>query len=711
MYRASHTLLLIASLFTLSLGCSVGSSVVGGPADAALPSDLGDAFDSVDIPSPLDAPDVPSPIDAPDVTDVPVDAPFRCALDGDCAGRAEGAVCEVATGRCVRCLATADTCPAGQFCLSGSNTCAPGCRNDEGCAAGATDAGTSSGRRCDVATRACVECLADDHCPSGTLCVGNLCVMGCNATRACPAGQACCSGACVDTQSNIAACGACDRRCTIPNGASSCLNGNCTVASCTAPFADCNASAGDGCEANTQSDLAHCGACNTACPTRANATATCAAGTCGFTCNAGFENCDGDASNGCEADTRASATHCGGCGRACAPPNATGACVAGACTVGSCATSYGDCDGNASNGCEVDTRTSTSHCGACARACPAPANSVPACVGSTCLRTCAVGFDDCDLVESNGCETNLRTSNTHCGRCGQRCSLSNASAACESGVCGLTACAAGFGDCDGNASNGCEVDTRTSTSHCGACGRACAAPAHASATCGSGTCGFTCNPGFGDCDGNAANGCEVDLSTSVAHCGRCGGTCATGVCTGGACQPARCDDRVRNGTETDVDCGGSCARCALCQSCTVGSDCASGTCGASGRCTFRTDVSIPWYDACQGPDHTASVVRVPAVPAGNYQVTALGGGGIVWSSVSLPSTGWAWYITCENFAVPGLSTPSGTYYATAAAAFSALPSTTSSAPFTGGDLRCYFVDSACSDNRGGVSFRMERTCP
>jgi len=122
-------------------------------------------------------------------------------------------------------------------------------------------------------------------------------------------------------------------------------------------------------------------------------------------------------------------------------------------------------------------------------------------------------------------------------------------------------------------------------------------------------------------------------------------------------------------------------------------------------------VSIPWYDACQGPDHTASVVRVPAVPAGSYQVTALGGGGTVWSSVSLPSQGWAWYITCENFAVPGLATPSGTYYDTAAAAFAALPSTTSSAPFTGGDLRCYFVDSACSDNRGGVSFRMERTCP
>ena len=38
---------------------------------------------------------------------------------------------------------------------------------------------------------------------------------------------------------------------------------------------------------NTQTDLAHCGGCNQACTAPANATATCAAGQCGFVCNPG----------------------------------------------------------------------------------------------------------------------------------------------------------------------------------------------------------------------------------------------------------------------------------------------------------------------------------------------------------------------------------------------------------------------------------------
>ncbi len=707
MIPRQFSLSLVALIALATTACSQGESVVGGPTDAGSVVDLG----ATDVGSAMDVVDVPPAADTPPAVDVPVDAPFRCARNEDCAGRAEGAACDVASGRCVACVPTADTCPAGQFCVAGSNTCAPGCRNDEGCSSAATDAGAGPGRRCDLTTRACVDCLTNDHCPSGTLCVGNLCVMGCSAERGCPSGQACCTGACVDTQSNTAACGACERRCTIAGGSASCLNGMCTVGTCTAPNADCDRDATNGCETNTQSDLAHCGACMRACPVPANATASCAGGVCGSTCLTGFADCDGDASNGCEVDTRTSGSHCGACNRGCAPPNATGACVASVCTVASCATGFGDCDGNASNGCEVDTRTNASHCAACNMACPAPANSVPACVGSTCLRTCAVGFDDCDLSDANGCEVNLRTSNTHCGRCGQACSLANASATCVSGTCSLTMCAAGFGDCDGTASNGCEVDTRSSALHCGGCARPCTAPANASPVCRDGACGFACNAGFGDCDGNAANGCEVDLSTSTAHCGRCASVCGSGVCRGGACQAPSCTDRVRNGTETDVDCGGSCPGCALCQGCATNGDCTSGTCNSTGRCTFRTEVSIPWLASCHGPDNSPVDVVVPGVPAGDYQVTALPSGGTVWSAVSLPGQGWFWYITCQNLSVPGLATPAGTYYATPEAAFAALPRTTSTATFAGGTLTCFFSDSACADNRGSTRFSMERTCP
>ena len=95
----------------------------------------------------------------------------------------------------------------------------------------------------------------------------------------------------------------------------------------------------------------------------------------------------------------------------------------------------------------------------------------------------------------------------------------------------------------------------------------------------------------------------------------------------------------------------------------------------------------------------------------SYTVTALASGGTVWSTTILPGQGWFWNITCENLAVPELATTSGVYYADAAAAFAALPRTTSTVSFAGGTLRCYFSDSACRDNRGGVRFRMDRRCP
>jgi len=47
-----------------------------------------------------------------------------------------------------------------------------------------------------------------------------------------------------------------------------------------------------------------------------------------------------------------------------------------------------------------------------------------------------------------------------------------------------------------------------------------------------------CQPTFADCDGGAANGCEIDLTTTQ-NCGACGITCAVGdLCTAGTCVTA-----------------------------------------------------------------------------------------------------------------------------------------------------------------------------
>jgi hypothetical protein len=46
---------------------------------------------------------------------------------------------------------------------------------------------------------------------------------------------------------------------------------------------------------------------------------------------------------------------------------------------------------------------------------------------------------------------------------------------------------------------------------------------------------------------------------------------------------AICADGVKNGTETDVDCGGTCPRCATGKTCAIRNDCASARCEA-GTC-------------------------------------------------------------------------------------------------------------------------------
>ncbi|MDW8363442.1 MAG: hypothetical protein RMK74_13665 [Myxococcales bacterium] len=159
------------------------------------------------------------------------------------------------------------------------------------------------------------------------------------------------------------------------------------------------------------------------------------------------------------------------------------------------------------------------------------------CVSGSCrMGACNPGYGDCNGSTTDGCETNLNLSASHCGRCGNACVLERATAECASGSCRIAACAAGFGDCDRNDATGCEQRLDT-LEHCGACGTACMR-ANATATCASGSCRIaSCNPGYADCNRSDADGCEVRLGTN-AHCGGCGMSCAaTERCVVDRCVP------------------------------------------------------------------------------------------------------------------------------------------------------------------------------
>jgi len=88
--------------------------------------------------------------------------------------------------------------------------------------------------------------------------------------------------------------------------------------------------------------------------------------------------------------------------------------------------------------------------------------------------------------------------------------------------------------------SGC-IDTRTDPANCGACGKICPSYPDANSTCTGGTCGFTCSKSnmriFEDCNGIAADGCEVNLASDRSNCGTCGNTCAEGdTCFTSSCR-------------------------------------------------------------------------------------------------------------------------------------------------------------------------------
>ncbi len=198
---------------------------------------------------------------------------------------------------------------------------------------------------------------------------------------------------------------------------------------------------------------------------------------------------------------------------------------------------------------------------------------------------CLPGTMDCNNDGSDGCETDI-TSAQSCGGCGNVCSVPNAAPACVNGACAIGSCNMGFGDCDGDPANGCETMLTTAAS-CGACGAPCALP-NAASSCATGTCTLTaCNPGYFDCDGNPANGCEPLPCNPGQRCAT-SADCSSGVCASGTCAPPSCTDGVKNENETDVDCGGStCPPCAAGKGCLVAGDCGSGVC-TDGVCQAPT---------------------------------------------------------------------------------------------------------------------------
>jgi hypothetical protein len=69
---------------------------------------------------------------------------------------------------------------------------------------------------------------------------------------------------------------------------------------------------------------------------------------------------------------------------------------------------------------------------------------------------CIEPYADCDGLPANACEVNLLTDPVHCGECGISCALAHAYTSCVDGSCVFNGCHPGYYDCDGDSANGCE---------------------------------------------------------------------------------------------------------------------------------------------------------------------------------------------------------------------------------------------------------------
>lgn len=214
-------------------------------------------------------------------------------------------------------------CPQGQVCSAGVCTVV--------CGPGTTQCGAS-----------CVDVQNDPtHCgncqtscgpyPNATaVCVAGSCASFCNE------GQADCNNMMSDgCEAALSAdplnCGSCGTVC--PGGANAsgtCAAGACGLA-CNTGFGNCDGSAANGCETNTQTTAAHCGMCGNACPGAPNASATCAGSACGYTCDMGYGDCNLLAGDGCEVNTQSNNANCGACGVQCLGGLT---CINGACSSG-----------------------------------------------------------------------------------------------------------------------------------------------------------------------------------------------------------------------------------------------------------------------------------------------------------------------------------------------------------------------------------------
>jgi hypothetical protein len=233
------------------------------------------------------------------------------------------------------------------------------------------------------------------------------------------------------------------------------------------------------------------------------------------------------------------------------------------------------------------------------------------CIGGGCVRgacvtpTCTDGIQDGD-------ETAVDCGGGSCPPCpsGVACVVASD---CQSDFCSSLVCLNPPVTCGDGILDGQETAVDCGGPSCPPCdvGQTC----QANTDCQSGTCdSISSLCAIPTCTDKVQDGRETGVDCGGGACPACGywsncrvpKDCRTGLCSGGQCQAGACQDGVKDGSETDVDCGGAvCNACATGKSCLTSTDCSSHACSAAGICLSHCYNGVRDYNEtdvdCGGP--------------------------------------------------------------------------------------------------------------
>ncbi len=184
--------------------------------------------------------------------------------------------------------------------------------------------------------------------------------------------------------------------------------------------------------------------------------------------------------------------------------------------------------------------------------------------GTCTVQTCKSGY----ALQSNSCVVQSCTPGTMITIA---CASANASSATQTQTCNASGTGYTYGACTvQSCQSGYHLQNNSCVAYC------------VDGIKDNGEIGIDCGSGCGACpDGQPCAGSDANCLT--------GHFCSA---SSNLCVASECADSKKDGSETDIDCGGTCGGCGLGKQCSANSDCASGICDA-GTCRHFVAETVP----------------------------------------------------------------------------------------------------------------------